>query len=63
MLVVVLAGIALALILITALIFLAARGKKTIPLNHHQQHTHVQNVLPGTSGVFSAAAVNQIEVT
>lgn len=62
MLVVIFAGIALALVLIAALIFLATRGKKIVPLNH-QQHTHVQNVLPRPSGVFPDAAVNHIEAT
>lgn len=62
MLVVIFAGIALALILITALIFLTVRGKKTIPLNR-QHHTHVQNVLPSPLGVLPDTCLNQIKVT
>lgn len=59
-LVVVFAGIALALILIAAIIFLAVRGKKDVPLNH-QHHTHVQNVVPSPSGMIPNAAVILVE--
>jgi hypothetical protein len=48
-LVVALAGITLLLIMIAAVIFLAARGKKDIPLNH-RQHAQTQNLRPRIGG-------------
>lgn len=59
-LIVALAGITLVLLMIAAVIFLAVRGKKDLPLNH-QQHSQASN-MPMEYNVADTAKIYRGEV-
>lgn len=60
-LIVALAGITLALLMIAAVIFLAVRGKKDLPLNH-QHHTQAQVLEPITNDTTHYADMYWAEI-